>query len=69
MAVRRGWVVGSATTPLPCWPRASRTARRGRDIDLWYWARKKDFGGNMQGLFYPGRPADVGLGHAAGEFP
>ena len=29
-------------------------SRKGRDIDLWYSGKKKDFGGNVQGLFYPG---------------
>jgi DDE superfamily endonuclease len=29
-------------------------SRKGRDIDLWYSGKKKDFGGNIQGLFYPG---------------
>jgi hypothetical protein len=29
----------------------------------------KDYGGNIQGLFYPGRHAHVGLGRAAGKFP
>jgi len=29
-------------------------SRKGRDIDLWYPGKKKDFGGNIQGLFYPG---------------
>ena len=28
-------------------------SRKGRDIDLWYSGKKKDFGGNIQGLFYP----------------
>jgi hypothetical protein len=27
--------------------------RKGREIDLWYSGKKKDFGGNIQGLFYP----------------
>ena len=36
-------------------------SRKGREIDLWYSGEKKDFGGNIQALFYPGRPADVGL--------
>jgi hypothetical protein len=29
-------------------------SRKGRDIDLWWSGKKKDFGGNIQGLFYPG---------------
>jgi DDE superfamily endonuclease len=29
-------------------------SRQGRDIDLWYSGKKKDFGGNVQALFYPG---------------
>jgi hypothetical protein len=29
-------------------------SRKGREIDLWYCGKKKDFGGNIQGLFYPG---------------
>jgi DDE superfamily endonuclease len=29
-------------------------SRKGRDIDLWYSGKKKDFGGNVQALFYPG---------------
>jgi hypothetical protein len=29
-------------------------SRKGRDIDLWYSGKKKDFGGNIQGLFCPG---------------
>ena len=40
---------------------AKTVSRKGRDIDLWYsgkklWysGKKKDFGGNIQGLFYPG---------------
>ena len=28
-------------------------SRKGREIDLWYSGKKKDFGGNIQGLFYP----------------
>jgi DDE superfamily endonuclease len=31
---------------------AKTVSRKGREIDLWY-AGKKDFGGNIQGLFYP----------------
>jgi DDE superfamily endonuclease len=32
-------------------------SRRGREIDLWYSGKKKDFGGNIQALFYPdGKP-------------
>jgi len=29
-------------------------SRKGRDTGLWYSGKKKDFGGNIQGLFYPG---------------
>ena len=29
-------------------------SRKGREIDLWYSGKKKDFGGNIQALFYPG---------------
>ena len=29
-------------------------SRKGRETDLWYPGKKKDFGGNIQGLFYPG---------------
>jgi len=28
-------------------------SRKGREIDLWYSGKTKDFGGNIQGLFYP----------------
>jgi len=28
-------------------------SRKGREIDLWYSGKKKDFGGNIQGVFYP----------------
>ena len=28
-------------------------SRKGREIDLWYSGKKHDFGGNIQGLFYP----------------
>ena len=28
-------------------------SKKGREIDLWYSGKKKDFGGNIQGLFYP----------------
>ena len=34
--------------------REKTVSRKGRDIDLWYSGKKKDFGGNIQGLFYPG---------------
>jgi hypothetical protein len=33
---------------------AKMVSRKGREIDLWYSGKKKDFGGNIQGLFYPG---------------
>jgi hypothetical protein len=29
-------------------------SRKGRDTGLWYSGKKKDFGGNVQALFYPG---------------
>jgi DDE superfamily endonuclease len=29
-------------------------SKKGREIDLWYSGKKKDFGGNIQGLFYAG---------------
>jgi hypothetical protein len=28
-------------------------SRKGREIDLWYSGKTKDFGGNIQGLLYP----------------
>ena len=28
-------------------------SRKGREIDLWYLGKTKDFAGNIQGLFYP----------------
>jgi hypothetical protein len=28
-------------------------SRKGREVDLWYSGKKKDFGGNIQGLFRP----------------
>lgn len=28
-------------------------SRKGREIDLWYSGKKKDFGGNVQGVMYP----------------
>jgi hypothetical protein len=31
--------------------REKTVSRKGRDIDLWYSGKKKDFGGNIQGLF------------------
>ena len=34
--------------------REKTASRKGREIDLWYSGKKKDFGGNIQGLFYPG---------------
>lgn len=33
--------------------REKTVSRKGREIDLWYSGKKKDFGGNIQGLFYP----------------
>ena len=39
-------------------------SRKGKEIDLWYSGKRKDFGGNIQAVFYPdggrcglGRPA------------
>jgi DDE superfamily endonuclease len=33
------------------------TSRKGKEIDLWYSGKRKDFGGNIQAVFYPdGRP-------------
>jgi hypothetical protein len=33
------------------------TSRKGAEIDLWYSGKRKDFGGNIQAVFYPdGRP-------------
>ena len=35
-------------------------SRKGREIDLWYSGKTKDFGGNIQALFYPnGKPMRV----------
>jgi len=35
-------------------------SRKGAEIDLWYPGKKKDFGGNIQAVFYPdGRPVWV----------
>ncbi len=31
-----------------------------RDSDLWYCGKEKGFGGNIWGVLYTGRPADVG---------
>lgn len=32
-------------------------SRKGKEIDLWYSGKRKDFGGNIQAVFYPdGRP-------------
>ena len=37
--------------------REKTVSRKGREIDLWYSGKRKDFGGNIQALFYPdGRP-------------
>ena len=33
--------------------REKTVSRTGPDIDLWYSGKTKDFGGNIQGLFYP----------------
>jgi hypothetical protein len=30
-----------------------RISKKGREIDRWYSGKKKDFGGNIQGLMYP----------------
>ena len=33
------------------------TSRKGKETDLWYSGKRKDFGGNIQALFYPaGKP-------------
>jgi len=41
---------------------AKTLSRKGREIDLWYSGKKKDFGGNIQGLFYPdGLPACIAV--------
>ena len=37
-------------------------SRKGKEIDLWYSGKRKDFGGNIQAVFYPDGAADVGLG-------
>ena len=34
--------------------REKKVSRKGREIDRWYSGKKKDFGGNIQGLMYPG---------------
>jgi DDE superfamily endonuclease len=40
--------------------REKTVSRKGREIDLWYSGTKKDFGGNIQGVFYPdGLPVRV----------
>jgi DDE superfamily endonuclease len=43
------------------------TSRKGLEIDAWYSGKRKDFGGNIQAVFYPdGRPmwvSDVLPGH------
>jgi hypothetical protein len=44
-------------------------SRKGREIDLWYSGKKKDFGGNIPGPVLPRRPAGVDLGRAAGQCP
>ncbi len=37
--------------------REKTVSRKGREIDVWYSGKKKDFGGNVQAVFYPdGRP-------------
>jgi hypothetical protein len=33
--------------------REKTVSRKGREIDLWYSGKKKDFGGNIQGVFCP----------------
>ena len=33
--------------------REKTVSRKGRDIDLWYSGKTKDFGGNIQGVFCP----------------
>ena len=49
--------------------REKTVSRKGRDIDLWYSGKKKDFGGNIRRPVLPGRPAGVDLGRAAGQRP
>jgi hypothetical protein len=40
--------------------REKTLSRKGKDIDVWYSGKKKDFGGNIQAVFYPdGRPMRV----------
>jgi hypothetical protein len=34
-------------------------SQKGREIDLWYSGKKKDFGGNIQGVFCPGGQPDT----------
>ena len=33
--------------------RAKTLSKKGKEIDLWYSGKKKDFGGNIQALMYP----------------
>jgi hypothetical protein len=35
------------------WCREKTTSRKGKTIDLWYAGQTRDFGGNIQALFYP----------------
>jgi DDE superfamily endonuclease len=40
--------------------REKTVSRKGKEIDLWYSGKRKDFGGNVQAVFYPdGRPVWV----------
>lgn len=47
--------------------REKTASKKGREIDAWYSGKTKDFGGNVQAVFYPdGRPmwvSDVLPGH------
>ncbi len=37
--------------------REKTMSRKGKEIDLWYSGKKRDFGGNVRAVFYPdGRP-------------
>jgi hypothetical protein len=42
-------------------------SRKGAEIDLWYSGKKKDFGGNVQAVFYPdGQPMWISDVHSRG---
>jgi DDE superfamily endonuclease len=55
-AVREGtpYVIldGKIVSPDRCHQKT--VSRKGREIGLWYSGKKKGFGGNIQGVFYPG---------------